>query len=85
MVMELKEIERKMDDYQLQILKWIIIDAIIGIVFFRASDLVTILNIQPFRFVSVIFIVFLLSIISTYNKIDNYHLLKIIRKELDEA
>jgi hypothetical protein len=73
--MELKEVERKMSDYLFRMAGWIIIDIVIAFI---------ILKNQTFNTLGLLSIIFICSIIATYDKLDGYRIMKMIKNNLIE-
>lgn len=71
--MEIKELERKMDDTLLRLFKWIILDIIIAYVT---------LKITTFNFFAIATLLLLCSVIATYDNLDRYRFLKMQRDDL---
>lgn len=71
--MEIKKIERKMDDTLLSLFKWIILDIIIAFIT---------LKITTFNFFAIAAMLLLCSVIATYDNLDRYRFLKMQRNSL---
>lgn len=71
--MEIKLLERRMYDYLFRLLKWIFLDIVVAII---------ILKVQTFNIFLIFTLVFLCSVISTYDNLDRYRLLRRERKDL---
>jgi len=81
----MKEIDVRLDDYSLQIFKWAIIDIVVAIIFLCIQDIVIFLGAQPFHVMMVLTVIFLCTMIATYDNIDNYRLLKGMKKDLESS
>jgi len=84
-MLTIREIDMKLDDYSFQIFKWAIIDIIVAVIFLRVQDVVVLLGAQPFQVMMVLTVVFLCTMIATYDNIDNYRLLKGMKRDLADS
>lgn len=71
--MEIKQLERKINDYLLRTFKWITFDIIIAFI---------IIKVQSFNLFMVFALILLCSMISTYDNLDRYRLLKMQKRDL---
>jgi len=81
--MSIEEVEVGLQDYQVQILKILVIDAIAIIIGIRFSELVHLLGLPAFNSFIVLTVVLLCLVISTFNKIDNYSMLKAKKERME--